>query len=182
MPSYFLLNSKDKTESNEVTFEEWEDKSKFDYPIRFWFQFTLVNWVYQKLIDPIKTMFYWIRTHTYNKYHMIDLRCPTWGLEYNWGWIDRCEALLIANFQILKEFVEKEEPFKHGDWSTSLEHQNAEKEIKELYNWWVKERVKEHEVSLKLIGKKRWSIRKKLEKKDDKMLLRLIKIREYLWT
>src|SRR5580692_4221700 len=71
-----------------------------DYKPKRGFMYYIRRWV----IDPLSTAKYWLRTHTINRYHMIDIRTP----EYDWGWIDRDYAILAANFNILKEFVEKE--------------------------------------------------------------------------
>lgn len=57
------------------------------------------------------------------------------------GWHDRDEILLHASFQVLVDFVEKEEPDKIVDWNADELHRDAWKEIKSLYAWWKKVRL-----------------------------------------
>lgn len=109
---------------------------------------------------------YWIRSHTYRKYHYLDIRTPN----YHWGYLDRDTAMLYACFNCLKEFVEKEDPFNVTDWKHDEIKRAAKKEILELYNWWTKKRF---------ISK--LSLFKEYDK-DQEMLIRLIKVRGHLWT
>lgn len=80
-------------------------------------------------------------------------------------WIDRDEIMLHACFQILKDCVEKEQVDTHWDYDT---HKETVDEIRFLYKWW-NERVKQ----LTTIEQ---------SKEDDAMLIRLMKIRNFLWT
>lgn len=78
---------------------------------------------------------YWLRTHTVDRYHILDLR----GMDgYEWGWLDRSHAIYLAAFKCLVEYVEGEEPFKLIDWDATPEHAHARDEIKDLYEWWTK--------------------------------------------
>lgn len=52
------------------------------------------------------------------------------------GWHDKDEVMLHAAFQLLVDFVEREEPDKHIDWRHDNEHRQAWKEIHALYRWW----------------------------------------------
>ena len=118
---------------------------------------------YKTPLRQIGQVLYWFRTHTYNKYHLIDIRCKRNG--YSWGWIDKSEAILFANMAILVDFIEKEKAFEsHVDWRSAAEvggergtendpsgnecrggHAKAKKEILEIYNWWVKGRKEEYD-------------------------------------
>lgn len=83
-------------------------------------------------------------------------------------WIDRDEVLLHASFQILKEFVENEKPFKYN----GSPKDNPCLIIKELYDWW---KIRKE---LDLIG-----IHMKAQYiEDDEMLIKLIGIRKHLWV
>lgn len=98
----------------------------------------LKNW------DPI----YWIRCHTWTRYHMLNVANATHG--YKWGWMDRSEYILFANMAILVDFVEKEHAFDDSqpfgvDWDYNDEFKHAKKEFLEIYNWWKTERKKEQE-------------------------------------
>lgn len=95
---------------------------------------------YNRFTRAINEALYWIRTHTYNRYHIIDIR-DTRGDYYRWGWIDADNAILLANFKILTTFVEKEKPFDVINWDSDPEHQQAGATILELYNWWTRERL-----------------------------------------
>ena len=56
------------------------------------------------------------------------------------GWHDKDEILLHAAFQLLVDFVEKEQPDKIVDWNSNEAHKHAWKEIRELYKWWKEKR------------------------------------------
>jgi hypothetical protein len=80
-------------------------------------------------------------------------------------WIDSDDLMLHSCFQILKDFVEKE----NGDTLINYEsHKDFVDEVRFLYNWWV-ERIKKITTD------------KQMEE-DDLMLIRLIKIRTMLWV
>jgi hypothetical protein len=93
------------------------------------------------------------------------------------GWSDKDMVILHACFQILTDCIEKEQLFTgHIDWANDELHINAKKEILELYEWW-KERVqKEQDDEIDPI----WT--EKQHYQDTEMLIRLIKIRGFLWT
>ena len=58
------------------------------------------------------------------------------------GWHDKDEVLLHAAFQLLTDFVEKEQPDKIVDWGADELHQRAWEEITGLYKWWTETRPK----------------------------------------
>lgn len=58
-----------------------------------------------------KDLPYWIRTHTIDKYHLVDVRQPKDSpnqYAYRWGWIEPSEKIVLAIFNIFCEFFEKE--------------------------------------------------------------------------
>lgn len=187
LPSRFFPNKE-----GEFTWEDWEEQNKAKYPVRYFLQESFpkaIRRMFFKATYPFTNGWYWIRTHTYNRYHIIDLRCSGYGLEYDWGWIDRSEAMLIAPFQILKQFVEKE--FKTGltDWTYDEDIRFVASEIQSLYNWWTVDRSanwKAHYKKYDNTKREGYAIlhdeQEALEKQDDINLKRLIKIRHYLWT
>ena len=81
------------------------------------------------------------------------------------GWRDRDEIMLHACFQILKDCVEKEHVDEHCNYES---HKESIDEIRFLYQWWIKR-------SVKLITEDQ-------NKEDDLMLIRLMKVRSFLWT
>lgn len=164
-----------------------------------WIQdiFEEVRYTYQKYIrNPI-------RYRTTDRYHILDLRDG--GNGYNVGWYDTDTRMLQANFLLLKEYVEKEEPFRIINWDEMEETRVVGEEIKFLYDWWIKDRGEKHAtlhkewatikaprltpregggVVFRICDKSRELLERRdlLDKEDDEMLLRLIKIRHYLWT
>lgn len=56
------------------------------------------------------------------------------------GWCDRDQIMLHAAFQLLVDFVERENPGQTVDWNSEPEHKHAWKEIRALYKWWTQTR------------------------------------------
>jgi len=103
-----------------------------------------------------KDIWNWIRYHTYNRYHMLDLRTK----KYRYGWMDQDWRMFHACFNCLVEFVEKEdglgmleyqiEAWQNDKNCTPEEQEKLAKEAKELfeevkclYEWWKEGREKE---------------------------------------
>ena len=158
---------------------------------------------------------YWVRTHTYNRYHMVD--CRSKQNEYEWGYKDLSELILFANMNILKAFVEIEAD--SIAWDSDPAHATARGEMEIIYQWWMKGRREAHDAYDALMtkaygfadctvfepcednpllatlrftrrGDPLWEedcenchkAEEVLEKKDEEMMIRLIKIRGYLWS
>ena len=85
-------------------------------------------------------------------------------------WRDKDSVMLHACFQLLKDFVEKED-IQHmsNNWCADKKHIDAKAEIDELYHWWMSytESGVTDEDSYEL---------------ENSMLMRLIKVRWALWT
>ena len=110
------------------------DNNLMEYP-RSWWR-AAWNW------NPL----YWLRSHTFTKYHIVDCRNDYYDPSpYKWGWYDRSGLLLLANFNILVDFMENERPGEVIAWEETPEHSAAWKELNELYNWWKTGRKAEHE-------------------------------------
>jgi len=122
----------------------------------------------------ISKALYWLRTHTYNRYHMLDMRSPVNG--YSWGYSDKSYLILFANMALLRDFIEKEKGFEcHVDWRSAAEvaearkdawklegkasdyeeeddwaaanrdaHAVARLEMLTIYDWWTRGRAAEH--------------------------------------
>lgn len=76
------------------------------------------------------------------------------------GWVDRDMLMLHACFQILVDFVEKEDGL--NQWGNN----EVVSELKHLYNWWKKDlhyNIFEY-------------------KEAQAHLIRLINVREFLWS
>lgn len=111
---------------------------------------------------PFKKLFsdawYWFRANTYNRYHILNLQQPKLRNgqknydRYKCGWCDTDHRILYAVFNLLVEFVEKEEP--HCPTEEEIEKESNEwgsknilivqrldmLEIFALYTYWTKER------------------------------------------
>jgi len=79
-------------------------------------------------------------------------------------WIDKDCIMLHACFQILEDAIEKEEVDKHCNYE---HHKKSVDEVRFLYQWWQKRKDDDDIDS---------------DKDDDDMLIRLMKIRTFLWT
>lgn len=96
-------------ESGDVyCWEDWDKEVQKGYPIRYFIGRTLPRKISTKIIMPIDNFFYWLRTNTINKYHLLDLRQPKTNTQddYRWGWIDECDKLVLANFSVLRDYME----------------------------------------------------------------------------
>lgn len=126
----------------------------------------------------VSRAYYWLRTHTKDRYHMLDMRNARNG--YAWGYKDRSELIMFAAFAILVEFVEKEYPGV-VDWEQDDEIRAARDEFMALYTWWTKGRREENDA----LYRETEDVQQKadaLDEKDNVMLHRLIKVRGALWT
>lgn len=150
--------------------------------------------------------YHWIRCHTWNRYHVIDISDQG---EYDWGWVDRDHAMWLVCFKLLVDFVEFEDPdigkrkledYKPSWYTMEEWHENEkdfvrrqisdDEEIRLIYDWWKTGRKSEQDILRAIdVGNYRgpnWEAYKKmseeLEKKDDEMFDRLMKIRKRLWT
>lgn len=94
-------------DENSYTWSDYREEMKNDYPIRYFLNYTLISF-FKLNINKISNIWYWIRCHTYNKYHLIDIGQPETNTndDYKWGWIDEDHQLLLACFNILKKHVE----------------------------------------------------------------------------
>ena len=86
---------------------------------------------------------FWLRTHTWDRYHMLDIRNRRNG--YEWGWMDRREGILFANMAMLAAFIEKERAFEVINWDSDDGHREAARELREIYEWWTQGRKIEHD-------------------------------------
>lgn len=107
-------------------------------------------------------------------------------------WCDKDTVLLHAAFQILVDFVEKEDPYEIADWNYDEESKKAWKEIIALYKWWKEERpnrknpIDDVDMSDEVAFKVACGLSNTFEvacyKEDDNNLQRLINIRKHLWV
>jgi hypothetical protein len=94
----------------------------------------------------------------------------------NGDWCDKDIVMLHACFQLLTNCIEDEHLLSgHIDWRHNEEQKNAKIEIEELYAWWNKRKNLDREDAIYDLDKDQYV-------KDNEMLIRLITIRQYLWT
>lgn len=90
---------------------------------------------------------------------------------------------MLACFKLLCDFVENQSHYIA--WEADEPHAEAKKEIDYLYNWWKNERPKrQKEVDQeyeKMSGLDGFDAKRKLYEEEDNNLIRLMKIRRFLW-
>ena len=203
--SDYALKSTDFSPESTDTWEHYYKKVKQLHPYRYrlFKVFRCVTTFFTQW-PRVSNVKYWLRTHTYNRYHILNLgkseQENPYG--YEWGWQESADLLLLANFKILRDFVEQSQPSALLSTSEEdiayTESQNAKyNECMALYKWWIKERFveyerfdKEHDIAYFAFkanrseenekvwlnaGQARWN-------RDQEMLLRLINIRSYLYS
>jgi hypothetical protein len=97
----------------------------------------------------IKDIPYWIRTHTVDKYHLVDIRQPKDSPDqyaYRWGFIDASESMTLAVFKVFCEFFEKE-LFPMFCWSEK-EDKTIKRDFLEVYNELKKTDIEEKDYIL----------------------------------
>jgi len=216
-------------QAGDVCWEDYYDKVKQDYPVRYFLSSTMPELfisAWRKIYFPIKSLVYWVKYHTVCKRHLLDLRQPTTNTydDYRYGWRDTDTLMLFALFNLLNTFVNKE--FKNFVCPSEEEcndpmfgeanrdQRNAYFEIVALHNWWNVDRkndLKEFDAILKECSgeKRKWdkddaewddtdcqefknAVRQMYHKvdvkememmaKEEEMLVRLIKVRRWLWS
>ncbi len=135
-------------------------------------------------------------------YHLVDLR----GNGYRGGYLDTDVRILFACFKLFEEFYKTEYPGP-VKWEPKVS-----REIEALHAWWKRGRREVQKRAERLsragrfvetkapigrnrrtwtwrsswrspVAKRKWMAAwRKVEEQDQKMLLRLMKIRERLWT
>lgn len=91
-------------------------------------------------------------------------------------WCDKDVVMLHACFQLLTDCIEEEKLLTgHTDWTSDDEYIKAKKEIEELYAWWTERKKLDSEEKVNDLDRSQYFV-------DNEMLIRLIKVRQYLWT
>jgi len=177
------------------TWEDWHEKMKRAYPIKYFFSETLPLKI-TRWVRPIKELYYWLTCHLLpsRKYHLLDLRKSSHG--YKYGYRDPSEKMLYAMFSLLKEYIDSK-PYDLSE-DFSLEEINADpgmkiqfekfEEAKQILFWWEFSYKKEEEDRYELFSSKEISaeeflfLERESDSKTEEMLIKLIKIRNHLWN
>jgi hypothetical protein len=94
------------------------------------------------------------------------------------GWVDRDFILLHACFQCLTDCVEQEKLLNgHVSWDHDDTVREVHRELTTLYEWWKRRAVALAEKT-RVID----ALYSDDYATDNEMLIRLIKVRSYLWT
>lgn len=188
------------------TWEDWHEDAARDYAVRYFLTTTLLRFLtyyWRRVTDAV----YWVKCKTLPSYrfHLIDIRNPGPGIEYTHGFRDKPQTMLWACFVLLREYIEKEEPVNPREaWPDEalneeplLSQQRTYDEAKALYDWWMVGRVEEekaedacykHYCSRKGMpdeeeARQAWfDSSAHTDAREQEMLLRLVAIRESLWT
>ncbi len=168
----FALPLRGWSKKGDYCWEDWRREARKQYPVRYFLSETVPGIWRRNVVRHWNTAQRWTYGFVY-RYHMLDLRNK--AFDYRWGWVDVTDKMIYASFNLLQQFVEKEKPFERIDWSHGAVHRRAAKEIKALYAWWTVGRRADHDAK----GKLDYAA---LDAKDQAMLLRLVKIRMFLWT
>lgn len=199
------------------TWEDWHRTVKEMHPIRYWIAETAADEIRYSVISffrPLETLRYWFVSHFIpsRRYHMLDLRQPRMKGDknsgYRYGWQDVPEKMLYAMFNLLGEYLNKEQPVDLTLYYTHEQieddpHLKAQQKVFEeansIYYWWTKTRHEENAHCDKLLNDWYEAHKNKEDSKDelhtllenqeklneekiDEMISRLVKIRRNLWT
>jgi hypothetical protein len=94
----------------------------------------------------------------------------------NADWCDNDIIMLHACFHLLEDCIESEKLLSGPiNWNDTEETRNAKKELEELHNWWMKRKNESAQNGLNELDEAQYAT-------DNEMLIRLIKVRRYLWT
>lgn len=173
--------------------DEWEKFNKFKHPIRYFIFETLPDFIYFYIKSPIKDTYWWIIHRTFDKYHIVNT-----GLKP--GYYDVDTLMFHSCFSLLVRYVEEEKGLEVIDWSWDEVHKNIEKEILSLYCWYKNREGREdrwNALNPRPFTKKTFDFDNKeysdwlkkygeqddlWEQEDTDNLIRLIKIKGFLWT
>ena len=129
---------------------------------------------------------YWLRTHTVDRYHMVDCGRQYKLTGYRWGWTDVDHLMLLALFELFMRFVEDEDGLSDLAYQVEAcpdqpERRRVYAEAVTLHWWWTVLRPKQHEPTYtSKVGAHIDFDR--LDAMDTEMMRRLIAIRGSLWT
>lgn len=170
-----------------LEFHEWdifEETIKNKFPIQFFFRNTLPR-KYGRLRQRLSDSYYEVRAFFF-PYNV--LRIPS--LPRTWS--DRDEVLLHTCFQILIDYVEKEDTWILSDIDKEIEKEEADEynigwhrqhkenhlKLRELYFWGKNDLPRLYEITSNMSYKEEQEFEKEITNK----LKTLVELRGYLWT
>ena len=187
--------------------DDWKTEFKSKYPIRFFFYETLPDlwddiWRYgiHRFFHNLK----WKILHRYyprHQYHIVRTRLEP-------GYYDPDTQIFEATFALLCEYVEKNIKWQTINWESDEPHSEAWKEMNELVHWYkeiypnreeefekqrpeprvdfkrsMDEKFKDEPdvIAHKEFRNEWWEKEKEWAEEDEAMLIRVIKLRPFLW-
>lgn len=168
-----------------LSWTEWRWRIEKLCPIQYWIREELMyDWIYWLQRRP-KDWWYEFKCFL-SPYNVLKIKTlPR-------TWMDEDTRLIHAMMAVLAQFMEVSE---HHDWESGPERVEAGKILNEIWTWWnardtrEKELQEAYEIARKIKGQPyeiKYALVNKLEAEhlqlEEKMLINLIKIREYLWT
>jgi len=181
---------------HKITLQEYKETTWTK--VRDWFHKTW-RW------SPLRNLYYNILNRFVKKHYLIDIRLP------KTGYYDVNTKMLHGMMSLLLDYIEKEDPFNFIDWDWDEEYRDAKKEIIAIKEWWENygNRQKEYEDILdewsrerlgeegddiferlstlpnekaKKLSCRMHKMEEELLKEEEEMLIRLVKVRNFLWT
>lgn len=128
-----------------------------------------VQWFFcRNPLYVFKDLIWWVRYRTTNRFHVLKIG------SLKPGWWDADTRILHASFALLEDYVEREKPFKIVAWNEDDRSREFSNEIHDLYLWWKRHKALEDTDTTEEEGDR--------YQQETENLVRLIKIREVLWT
>lgn len=196
--------------TKEYTWEDYDKEVQIRFPVRYFIWIAIPSF-FRKTFNPIRwkvsDFIYKVKCHVLksHRFHLVDIRqSKESSYYYRFGYIDACDKILLANFNILKEFVESGgatnlldtysiEEIKSQGLMAQHEHYL---EMMEIYRWWTvgrKEMIEQKdklfdsfknekdESVYRLKSNEFFEAEQQFDQFEDEMLIRLMKIRRGLW-
>jgi hypothetical protein len=189
----------------------WVNAIQELYPIHYWYIIIMCNFLKKTIIIPIKYFVYWIKFGLIKKYHILDLRQPFVNKYnedyYQYGFRDVSDRMLYAMFNLLNEYInDKKYYYTNNLFINSDINNNCNlfklklilDEANTINNWWLIQRKEQFFYLSRLIND--WQYAKNtgalncnylfelinqqeryIDQKTQEMILRLMKIRKYLY-
>lgn len=124
---------------------------------------------FRMVLRALKAVKWWA-IYKVTRPHMLDLRSPENG--YDGGYQDAVEDILFACFNRFCRFMDREDPLRFYSYNEVNEQGvSIASEMVTLYHWWRVDRPDRSNIG-----------HPSYDEEDQKMLERLIAIRENLWT
>jgi hypothetical protein len=139
--------------------EKWEWHARSHYPVRYFLSETLPHLIFYSPHHVARKVYYWFQ-HRFNprhRYNVVKTGLPP-------GYYDKDTLMLYACFNLLRLYFVQERPDQCINWSS---RQEIWEEICFLYDWWTVHRPVRGENN---------------DAEDTEMLIRLMKVRSFLWT